>query len=249
MGTIVDTQAPATVDILGIPVHRISMEDALGAIERFIASDRPHLVVTADASGVVTAQTDSEFREILLTADLVTPDSAGILWASSKFGSPIPARVSGVDLLDQICALSADKGYRLFFLGAEPGVAELAAEKLRLRHPGCNIVGVRHGYFPKESDPIVAQEVAEARPDVLFVAMGIPRQEKFIRATQSIIGAKVAIGVGGSFDVFSGRTKRAPKLFQRLRLEWLWRVLLNPSKIAKVKSLPTFVRLVLRKKP
>jgi N-acetylglucosaminyldiphosphoundecaprenol N-acetyl-beta-D-mannosaminyltransferase len=234
------------VGILGVPVDCLTMAEALERIQTFLDDPRPHLVVTADSCGLVQAQEDEAFREILLGADLVTPDSAGILWASRKYGCPIAERVSGVDLLDRICGLSANRGYRIFLLGAAPGVAELAAERLRLRHPGCNIVGARHGYFPSESDEVVAREVAEARPDVLFVAMGIPRQEKFIRATESIIGARVAMGVGGSFDVFSGRAKRAPKPFQRMRLEWLWRLALNPRKISKAKLLPRFVAMVLR---
>jgi len=151
-----------------------------------------------------------------------------------------------VDIVDRVCALSADKGYRLFFLGAESGVAELAAEKLRLKHPGCNIVGTRHGYFPAESDQVVAKEIAATRPDILFVGLGMPRQERFIDATKQIINAKVSVGIGGSFDVFSGKTKRAPSLIQKLRFEWLWRLMLNPSKISKVKNLPKFVLLVLK---
>ncbi|HEY0867520.1 MAG TPA: WecB/TagA/CpsF family glycosyltransferase, partial [Fimbriimonas sp.] len=141
------------------------------------------------------------------------------------------------------------RGYRIFFLGASPGVAEQAAQNLCGRYPGCQIVGARHGYFPPVEDEDVAREVAAARPDILLVAMGIPRQEKFIRATQEIVRAKVAMGVGGSFDVFSGKTRRAPKIMQRLQLEWLWRLILNPSKISKVKNLPVFVRMVLRQKP
>jgi len=217
-------------------------------IDEFVRSGEPHLVITADASGIVQAQTDPEFRGLFSQAALITPDSTGVLWASKKFGGPIASRVSGVDILERVCAQSADKGYRVYFLGAAPGVAEEAAERLRLKYPGCNIVGTRHGYFPAESDEVVAQEVAESKPDILFVAMGIPRQEKFIIATQHIIGAKVGMGVGGSLDVFSGRVRRAPKLFQRLRIEWLWRVLQNPSKISKVMLLPKFVMLVLQAK-
>jgi len=239
---------PDKVEILGLPVDRLNMGQTLSLLEEFVSSKVPHLVVTADAAGIVQAQSDAEWNSIFRGADLATPDSIGVIWAAKKRGRPIAERVSGVDLVERICALSADKGYRIYFLGAEPGVAELAAEKMRLKYPGCNIVGVRHGYFPSESDEIVAQEVAGARPDFLFVAMGIPRQEKFIRATQEIIQAPVAMGVGGSFDVFSGKAKRAPKLFQSLHLEWLWRLLLNPKKIAKAKNLPTFVWMVLRSK-
>ena len=236
------------VEILGLPVDRLTMAQTLSLLEEFVASKAPHLVVTADAAGIVQAQSDSDWNSIFRSADLATPDSIGVIWAAKKRVRPIAERVSGVDLVERICALSADKGYRIYFLGAEPGVAERAAEKMRLKYPGCNIVGARHGYFPAESDEIVAQEVAEAQPDFLFVAMGIPRQEKFIRSTQEIIRAPVAMGVGGSFDVFSGKAKRAPKLFQSLHVEWLWRLLLNPKKIAKAKNLPKFVWMVLRSK-
>ncbi len=246
MTTKLEMDRPARVSILGAPVDRVTMSQALAILEGFVAERKPHLVVTADASGLAQAQSDPEHLQILQSADLVTPDSVGVMWAARRAGQPIAERVSGVDLVDQICRLSAEKGYRVYFLGAAPGVAEMAAEKLRLKHPGCNIVGVRHGFFPPDSDEVVAQEVAQSKPDFLFVAMGIPRQEKFIRDTMPIIQAPVAMGVGGSFDVFSGRTKRAPQLFQTMKLEWLWRLMLNPSKIAKVKSLPKFVWMVLR---
>ena len=246
------TQAPVKpgnrVEILGVPVDQVDMESTLGRLNAYLETHTPHLIATADAAGIVQAQSDSEFLHILKTADLVTPDSIGVLWASKKVGKPIQERVSGVDLCDKLCAMSADKGWRIYLLGAAPGVADLAAEKLRLKHPGCNIVGARHGYFPAESDEVVAQEVALTHPDILLVAMGIPRQEKFIRKTQEIIRASVAMGVGGSLDVFSGKAKRAPKVFQKLKLEWLWRLLLNPSKISKAKFLPKFVMLVLRRK-
>ena len=236
------------IRILGIPVDAITMDGCMDRIAGFVRSGRPHLIATADASGLVQAQTDSELRELYETADLVTPDSAGVVWALRRAGRAVPARVSGVDLVDRACRTSADTGWRIFFLGAAHGVAELAAEQMRLRHPGCNIVGARHGYFPPESDDVVAAEIAETKPDLLFVAMGIPRQEKFIRATESVIGAKVAMGVGGTFDVFSGKVRRAPKAIQAVRMEWAWRLAQNPKKIDKVRLLPRFVALVLRER-
>lgn len=240
-------RAPAIrAQVLGLPVDCVTTEEAIARIEAMVDERVPRLVFTADASGLVLAQDDAEFRRIVERAALITPDSSGVVWALHRAGHPDQKRVSGVDLVGLLCERSADEGYRLYFLGGEPGVAETAAERLRLKYPGCNIVGARHGYFPADSDEVVAHEVAEARPDILFVAMGMPRQEKFIARTRDIIGAPVAMGVGGSFDVFSGRTKRAPKLVQSLRLEWLWRLILNPKKFAKVKSLPRFVRLVLK---
>lgn len=235
-----------TVTILGVPVDVVTFDQAIGKIAQMLSSDGHHIVATADASGIDIAQSDAEFMQILNSASLVTPDSVGVLWAAKRLGKPISMRVSGVELVDRLCGLSAESGFRIFFLGAAPGVAELAAEKMRLRHPGCNIVGVRHGYFPASDDELVAAEISESKPDLLFVAMGIPRQEKFLAKCLAVTGAKVGMGVGGSLDVFSGTVRRAPKLFQKLNLEWLWRTLSNPRKLAKAKHLPVFWWRVLR---
>lgn len=236
----------AIVNVLGVQIDSLTFEETVSKIETFIAGNEPCMVVTADAAGIVQSQSDPELRKIYEEADLVTPDSIGVLWAAKRNGHPLPARVSGVDLAERLCALSADKGYRIYFLGSSPGVAELAAEKMRLKYPGCNIVGARHGFFPADDDLVVAEEVAAAKPDILLVAMGIPRQEKFIRKTQGVINSKVSMGVGGTLDVFSGTVKRAPKLIQKMKMEWLWRTLSNPKKIAKAKNLPIFAWRVIR---
>ncbi|MCW5935872.1 MAG: WecB/TagA/CpsF family glycosyltransferase [Fimbriimonadaceae bacterium] len=230
---------------MGVPISTLDMDGTLDAVESLIASKTAHQLVTADAAGLVQALEDAELARIYRSSAIATPDSQGVVWAMKRAGANVQ-RVSGVDLLDRICALSADKGYRVFFLGAEPGVAQLAAERLMLRHPGCNVVGTHHGFFPAEDDSLVAQEVARAKPDVLFVAMGIPRQEKFIARTLGATGAKVSVGVGGSLDVFSGRVKRAPRLIQAVKAEWVWRLLLNPKKLDKVRLLPRFALEVLR---
>lgn len=226
--------------ILGVRVDRVSMDDAVEACRRMLAGSGTALVVTGDAAGIVNALNDPLHRQIIEEAELVTPDSIGVVWAAKRYGQPVPERVSGVDLADRLCALSAEEGHRIFLLGAAPGVAETAAERLRLKYPGCNIVGTRHGYFPPESDAVVAAEIGELKPDILMAAMGIPRQEKFLYLTRELHRAKLAIGVGGTLDVFAGVAKRAPKMVQKLHLEWLWRTLLNPKKIAKAKALPVF---------
>lgn len=236
-----------TVEILGIPVDRVSMDEALDRIDGYIASGEPHLVATADASMIVDGQS-AEFGDLLRSAAMVTPDSAGVLWASRKLGKPIEAKVSGVELVDRLCQRSAERGYRIYFLGAAPGIAAAAAENMRQRYPGCMIVGAHDGYFAKERDAEIAHEVAATNPDILFVAMGIPRQEFFIRDTMSIIRARVAMGVGGSLDVHSGRAKRAPMFVQRLRMEWLWRLLQNPRKWRKTMKLPQFMAMVSRQR-
>jgi N-acetylglucosaminyldiphosphoundecaprenol N-acetyl-beta-D-mannosaminyltransferase len=237
---------PLRSRILDVPVDCVNMDQTLDRLREFVASGRPHLVVTLDASGAAQAQEDDELKALYERADLLTPDSTGIIWAVNRKGKCLSERVSGVEIVDRVCAMSADHGYRIYFLGGAPGVADEAAERLRLKHPGCHIVGVRHGYFPSESDAVVADEIGMLNPDFLFVGMGIPRQEKFILSTMERHRARVAMGVGGSFDVFSGRVKRAPKLFQQMKIEWFWRLMQNPKKIGKVMMLPKFLMLVLK---
>ena len=232
--------------ILGVGIDVVDMTTALAAIEEFIRDGKPHMVVTADASGVVLAQKDPELKEIINSADLVTPDSVGILWASKRFGFSLPERVSGADMVEHICKQAAKSGHKVFLLGAAPGIAEAAAEKLKERYPGLMIVGTHHGYFQPEESAAVVQKVRDAKPDILLVAMGIPRQEKWIRRHMDDMGVPVAMGVGGTFDVISGKVKRAPKWMQRHGLEWIHRLASNPKKINKVATLPVFVLMVLR---
>ena len=232
------------VTILGIGIDRLTMAETIEKFREFLLESTPRLVLTADASSIYMASHRPDVREIFERADLVTADGSGVVWAAKKLGTPVQERVSGVELVDELFALSAKGGYRIYCLGASPGIAELAAARLMERHPGSIVVGSRDGYFKPEMDEDIAFEVAKTKPDILLVAMGLPRQEQFILKTQSIIQAKVSMGVGGSFDVFSGTVKRAPVFLQRMRLEWLWRVIQDPSKMHRIKCLPKFAREV-----
>jgi N-acetylglucosaminyldiphosphoundecaprenol N-acetyl-beta-D-mannosaminyltransferase len=147
-----------------------------------------------------------------------------------------------------MCRLSAEHGYRLFFLGAAPGVAEEAAVNLRTKFPGAQIVGTRDGYFAPDQEPEVLAQIQAAAPDVLLVAFGIPKQEKWITQHRAALGVPVSVGIGGSFDVYSGRVKRAPVWMQNASLEWLYRLWSNPKKIGKVMTLPKFALLALRQR-
>ena len=239
---------PETVRILGFRIDRVWRASALDRIEKFIEERKPRYLVTADASMVVTAKDDPELAGIVDRADLVTPDGAGILWASRKLRTPITDKVSGVDLVAEMVRMSAEKGYRIFFFGSGPGVAEEAAANLMKRYPGAHIVGTRDGYFKPEQEAEVVAEIKAAKPDVLFVAMGIPKQEKWITKYKDEIGVPVSAGIGGSFDVYSGRVKRAPVIMQKSGLEWLHRLAANPKKIGKVMLLPKFVMMTLRQR-
>ncbi len=237
-----------TFTILGVPIHRIDMAEAMAQMDTFIQEGTPHHVVTADASMIVMAQEDPELKAIIGRAALVTPDGAGLLWAAKRQKTPLKERVSGVVLVEKLCALSPERGYRLFFFGAAPGVAEQAASQMRAKYPGVQIVGTRDGFFSAEQTPTLLAEIREAQPHILCLALGIPKQEKFIAEHGKALGVPIMMGVGGTFDVLSGNLKRAPLWMQRLNLEWLWRLLQNPSKISKVKLLPRFVMLVLGEK-
>lgn len=240
----VQEKIPA-VSLFGVRIHAVSMDETIQHILRFVRKGTPRQVVTADSSMVVMAQKDDHLRDIINQADLVTPDSIGILWACRRRGIVMPERVSGVDIVVRLAQVSAQTGLRLYFLGAQPGVAEEAAQRLQVRYPGVQVVGCQHGYFPPEMEPEIVRQIREAQPDVLCVAMGIPKQEKWIDRYRHTLKVPVSIGVGGTFDVLSGRVRRAPMWMQRMGMEWLWRVGHNPRKISKVMLLPRFVWMVL----
>ncbi|BCW94887.1 MAG: WecB/TagA/CpsF family glycosyltransferase [Fimbriimonadales bacterium] len=234
--------------ILGVRVHRVGMDEALRQLECLIQREEPGLVITADANAVLIALEDAEFRALMERAALVTPDGFGLLWAGRRLGQPFPERVSGVDMVEHLTRLSHEKGYRLYLLGAAPGVAERAAQNLLQRYPNAQIVGVQHGYFSETDEPAILAQIAAARPQVLLVGMGMPRQEKWAWRHREQLGVPVMIGVGGSFDVYAGVVKRAPQWLQRIGCEWLWRLMQDPRKIKKVRNLPRFAWRVLRNK-
>lgn len=238
------------IHLLGMRIDRVTMDDALTLVDGYIRSGKPHHIVTADASMVVSYNDDPEFARIVDASDLVTPDGAGILWATRHLGTPVTAKVSGVDLAARCCALSAEKGWKLFFFGAAPGVAEEARARMLARHPDAHIVGFRDGFFKVEDEAAIVEQIRAARPDILLVALGIPKQEKFIAKYREALGVPVLIGVGGTLDVFSGSVQRAPVWMQKAGVEWLYRVLSGKRKnrFAKIAQLPRFVRMVLAKR-
>jgi N-acetylglucosaminyldiphosphoundecaprenol N-acetyl-beta-D-mannosaminyltransferase len=193
----------------------------------------------------VRAHDDAEYQEIVRAADMVTADGRGVLWMARVLGLPVTERVSGVDLVERICARARDKGYSVYLLGAMPGVAEEAARALETRCPGLKVAGTRHGYFTPEEEPEIVRQIAAAKPDIIFVARGAPRQEKWIRRHMAELQVPVAIGVGGSLDVFAGRVPRAPQWMQRTGLEWLYRVLREPKRLPRMWALPRLLWMTL----
>jgi len=237
---------PQVTRFLDIPVAALDMEQTLSQIERYIQTGTPHQVATSDSSAIVKAREDKELADILRNASLVTPDGTGVVWMAKVLGLPIEQRVSGIDLLEKICARAAQKGWGIYLLGAEPGVPEAAAAILQQRYPGLSVVGCQHGYFSPEEEAAVISRVAALRPEILFVGFGIPIQEKWIARYKDALGVPVSIGVGGSFDVISGRLQRAPLWMQRAGLEWLYRTLQQPKRLPRLLVLPRLFLLTLK---
>jgi N-acetylglucosaminyldiphosphoundecaprenol N-acetyl-beta-D-mannosaminyltransferase len=237
--------------ILGIRVDETDMAAALDFVAAAINAPkegaRLSRVVTLNPEGLYLATVDSAFADIVESAALVTADGAGLLWAARRLGQVLPERVTGIDLLQEACGRAAREGWRVYLLGAKPGVAEAAAAKLHERYAGLQICGLHHGYFTGEEDALIAR-INAAAPDILFVALGLPAQERFCAAYQWRLQAAVAIGVGGSLDVLAGKIKRAPLFMRRLRLEWLWRLLRQPSRLPRMLVIPKFMWRVMRSK-
>ena len=231
--------------ILGIRVDEYDMQQSLDLIGAFVSQGREELkqVVTINPEGVWLAQADPDLAGIIDGAALVTADGNGILWAAQQLGTPLPERVAGIELLEQICRRGAEQGWRVYLLGAKPGVAEAAAERLMQKYPGLNIVGCDDGYF-RDREQQAIERIRQAEADILFAALGMPYQEQWLYQHRQELGCSVAVGVGGSFDVLAGLVKRAPKLWQKLKLEWLWRLLSDPKRWRRYLAIPRYMRAV-----
>lgn len=228
--------------ILGVRVDEYDMQQSLDLIGAFVAQGGEELrqVVTINPEGMWLAQADRELCAIINGAALVTPDGFGVLWAARRLGRPLKERVTGIELLENLCRRAAAEGWRVYFLGAKPGVAQAAAENMQKKYPGLTVAGWDHGYF-REREQQAIDAVRKAEADVLFAALGMPYQERWLHAHRRELGCTVAVGVGGSFDVLAGQVRRAPRLWQRLKLEWLWRLLADPKRWRRYLALPRFM--------
>lgn len=234
--------------ILGIRVDEYNMKETVELLmERSAApsSASPAQVITINPEGIMLAKEDDEFHSAIEGAFLVTPDGTGILWAAEQMGRPLQERVTGIDLLEELTAEAAKCGLTVYFLGAKPGFAEAAAKNLQQRYPDLKVVGCADGYFREREAEAIAQ-VRQAAPDILFAALGMPYQEKWLCTHGGELGCKIMVGVGGSFDVLAGVVKRAPKLIQKMRLEWLWRLLSDPKRWRRYLAIPRYMRAVKR---
>ncbi len=252
LGTIekekeINIQIEKKLNVLGVPVDRVTLSEAVRKIESFLLTGGSHVVVTPDSLAILIARQDKEYKKILLNADLVTPDGIGLLLASKIMGAPIKERVTGIDIINRLFEVGNKRGYKFYFLGAEKGVSERAKEKILKKFPDINIVGVHHGYLQEEENKRVINDIIRKKPDILLVGMGVPKQEKWIYKNLNMLQVPVCIGVGGSFDVLSGKLPRAPKWMQKGGIEWVYRVLKEPKRIKRVIKIPYFLLLIFLK--
>lgn len=233
--------------ILGVPFStRGFAETVTDLVARIEAGKRTH-VITANPEIVMVSRENSAFRSILEQA-YVVPDGIGIVYAAKWLSLPITERVTGVELLEGLMEAADERAWKIYLLGAAPDVNEAAADQLAKRYPRANIIGRRHGFFDQKDERMIVSEIAELKPDLLFVALGAPRQDIWISTHWDKLQVPLAIGLGGSLDVISGKVKRAPELWQRMHLEWLYRLLSQPSRWKRQLAIPRFVFTVWREK-
>ena len=235
-----------SVEILGVRLDDVTLNETLDIIEDFIASGQPHAIVTTNTEFVMAAQTDEEFRNILNSADLSFPDGVGLIWGLRLLGVQLREHVRGTDTVERLMERAATKGYNVFLLGGAEGVAEVAADKLRERYPRLKIAGTYAGSPDPMLDDVTVEIIRKAgHVDILLVAYGAPAQEKWIARNIHRLGVPVAMGVGGVFDFIAGRAKRAPLWVRRIELEWLYRLLQQPWRWRRQLALPKFAMRVL----
>lgn len=232
-------------EILGVGFDNLTMEEAKQQFLGLLHTDEPSLVVTPNPEMVMLARKNAEFRDLLNSADLVVPDGVGVVHASRLTKNSLKQRVAGFDLLMEVFAIDEAKRVKWYFLGGKSGIAEKAKIQMEQRF-GLQVVGCGDGYF-KDDEAVIA-EISSSGADIVLVGLGFPRQELWANTYKHRLGAKIVMGVGGSFDVMSGELKRAPKIFQKIGMEWLYRLLRQPKRIWRQRVLLKFAIIVIIRK-
>lgn len=227
-----------SINILGVNVNNITMEDAVNRAFSYLDTDETNVIYTPNSEIILYASNNIEFTEILNSADLIVPDGIGVVYGAKILGENLPERVAGFDLVCNLFEKMAQAGKSVFLLGAKPGVAEVAATKLQEKYKGLVIAGTNDGYFQNDDD--VINKINEASPDFLMVCLGFPKQEIWINKYKDRLNTKLAIGAGGCIDVFAGNVMRAPEFYCKHGLEWLYRLAKQPSRFVRMLALPKF---------
>lgn len=226
-------------NVLGVQYDNVTMAEALDTARALLQRPEASYCVTPNAEMAYEALYDESFRAILNEASLVLPDGAGVVLGAKILKTPLKEKVAGIDFAANLLGVLEETGGRLYLLGGKPGIAEQAAENMKKTYPKLCICGTADGYF-KDEAPVIAR-INEARADVVFVCLGAPKQERFMHDHRAELNVRLMIGLGGSLDGFAGTVRRAPKWMIRLQLEWLYRLLREPSRIGRMMRLPKFV--------
>lgn len=237
-----------TVPIFGIRVSKVDMKTTVSYLTDAVHNRVPHQVITANPIMVMAALENPSYMEIMKSAELVVPDGTGVVWAADYCKEPVAERVAGFDLLHELLRQGESYNWRVYLLGSTPEVIRETTSRLQTGYPGIVIAGYHDGYFGPEEDEQILAGILEAKPDLLFVARGADSQEPWIAKYKSRLQIPVMMGVGGSFDVISGKSRRAPKAFQKLRAEWLYRLIKEPTRYKRMLALPKFAVKVVREK-
>ena len=218
-------------------IDNLTMEEALQRIDELVQEDKAAYVVTPNVDHLVQLEKGGQLNEVYRDADLILTDGKPMIWISHLYGNPIKEKVSGSDLFPRLCSLAATKGYRMYFLGAAPGVAAKAAENLTKKNPGLQVVGTYSPPlgFEKDADELkkIIRQIKEAKPHILIVALGCPKQELFIHKFKDMMNVPVSLGLGASIDFEAGNVKRAPKWMADHGLEWVDRCFQEPKRLPK----------------
>jgi N-acetylglucosaminyldiphosphoundecaprenol N-acetyl-beta-D-mannosaminyltransferase len=236
--------------LFGLPVDALTMAQAVARCTDAIKNGEHLSVGVLNAAKVVAMRRDPQLRQAVTECDMILADGQAVVWASRMLGSPLPERVAGIDLFTELLAEAAGRGFRVYFLGARPEVlARMLAEAGR-RFPGLPVAGARDGYYQAGEEAKIAEDIRRSGADILFVGMSSPRKEVFLSQWGTATGAKVIHGVGGSFDVLAGLTRRAPAWWQDHGLEWLYRASQEPVRLGRryLTTNMSFIALVARER-
>lgn len=225
--------AKERVNLFGVLIDPLTMQETLSCIEKIIKGHTPSQHVVVNVAKLVEVQKNVELRNIINSCAIINADGQGVVWAANILGKNIPARVTGIDLFQNIVRLASSKGYRLYFLGAEQSIVSQVAEIFKMNYPSLQIAGFRDGYFKQSEEEMVAQDIRDSKANVLFVAMNSPKKELFLNKYLNFMQVPFVMGVGGSFDVVAGHTRRAPLWLQKAGLEWFFRFLCEPRRMWK----------------
>jgi len=239
---------PTRIELLGVPVDCLSMNEALSHVDHMLGSSKPQTVIAVNPEKIMTARKDPFLLEFLQFSNLLIPDGIGVSLAARILGLGRTERVAGSDLMPNICELAARKGWPVFIFGATPLVNRRAVLRLQRRYPGIQIAGHHHGFVKKADMPALIESINTSGAKILFVALGSPRQERWIAEHLPQLKVKVCQGIGGTLDILAGNVKRAPKKWRNAHLEWLYRLMANPQRVFRQLALPHFAYLIFKQR-